>query len=155
MGTGEKVFSRTKIKLAAFPIGRRFKAPLDKLEKEVSAVISQDTSARQRLTSGLFTDLTENNPLANVNQVFLDSLKLLPLQETMRNAIKDGTLPKIGGTALIEAATKAKVISKKEAKTLSEFEVRLMDIINVDDFDESELVRVAYTEAEEPLKKAS
>ena len=130
------------IKVVAFPIGKRFKAPLDSLEKQVVDIISQDSGARQRLTEGTFTTIGENNPLAEVNQVFLDSLELQPLQQTIRAAIKDGTLPKIGGEALIKAALKAKVINKKEATSLTEFEVRLTSIIDVDDFDESELVRV-------------
>ncbi|MEE9310262.1 MAG: acyl-CoA dehydrogenase domain-containing protein, partial [Cocleimonas sp.] len=97
----------------------------------------------------------ENNPLAEVNQVFLDSLELQPLQQTLRAAIKDGTLPKIGGEALIKAGLKAKVISKKEATALTNFDKRLMDIINVDDFDESELVRTKYKKPRAKLKKAS
>ena len=146
----------TVLKTAAFPIGRRFKAPSDVLEKQVSLAVSQDTGARQRLTSGIFMDQTENNPLANVNQVFLDSLKLVPLEEKIRRAIKDGILAKVRGATLINAALKAEVISKEEAKELYDFDGRLMQVINVDDFDESELIRVPY--AEKPkrrLKKAS
>ncbi len=143
------------IKTAAFPIGKRFKAPLDSLEKEVVAIISQDSGARQRLTDGPYTTIGENNPLAEVNQVFLESLELKPLQQTLRAAIKDGTLPKVGGEALIKAGLKAKVISKKEATALAKFEARLMDIINVDDFDESELVRIKYKKPRAKLRKAS
>jgi len=143
------------LKTAAFPIGRRFKAPLDSLEKKVVEAISQDTGARQRLTSGVFTGIGDNNPLAEVNQVFLDSLDLQPLQQTIRAAIKDGTLPKVSGEVLIKAALKAKVISKKEAKQLTDFEERLMNIIHVDDFDESELVRVKYKKPRATLRKAS
>lgn len=143
------------IKTAAFPIGRKFKAPLDGLEKEVTDVISQDTDARQRLTSGIFMDIAKNNPLAEVNQVFLESLELLPVQETMRQAIKEGVLPKLGGTALIEVALKKAVISKQEARQLLAFDQKLMDIINVDDFDESELIRVPYEVSETPWREAS
>ena len=56
---------------------------------------------------------------------------------------------------MIKAGLKAKVISKKEAATLTEFEVCLMDIINVDDFDESELVRAKYKKPRAKLRKAS
>ncbi|MCF6190296.1 MAG: acyl-CoA dehydrogenase [Cocleimonas sp.] len=143
------------IKTAAFPIGKRFKAPLDSLEKEVVEIISQDSGARQRLTSGPYMTAGENNPLAEVNQVFLDSLELQPLQQTLRAAIKDGTLPKVAGEALIKAGLKSKIINKKEATALTKFEARLMDIIDVDDFDESELVRVKYKKPRAKLSKAS
>jgi len=137
------------IKVAAFPLGRRFKAPIDKLEKEVVEVISQDTSARQRLTRGPYMGEGENNPLAEVNQIFLESLELKPLQQTMRDAIKAGKLPKLVGKALIDAALKENIINKQEAKSLYDFQSRLMSIIHVDEFDESELIRVAYQEEQE------
>jgi len=137
------------IKIAAFPIGRRFKAPMDKLESQVVETISQDTDARQRLISGLFMDVADNNPAAKVNQVFLESLDVLPLQRTIREAIKARKIPKIGGKALIDAALSADIISKEEATQLTEFDERLMSIINVDDFDESELIRVPYESKDE------
>ncbi len=130
------------LKFTAFPIGRRYKAPLDNLEKEVVDVISQDTDARERLTSGLFMDIADNNPIAKVNQTFFDNMKVIPLQKIMRQAIKDGKLPKIIGQDLIDAALKENVINEEEATQLTAFQIKLMDVINVDDFDESELVRV-------------
>ncbi len=143
------------LKTVAFPIGRRFKAPLDSLEKQVVDIISQDSGARQRLTEGPYMQMGENNPLAEVNQVFLESLELQPLQQTIRAAIKEGTLPKIGGDALTKAALKAKVINKKEAKSLTDFEKRLKSIIDVDDFDESELIRVKYKKPRAKLREVS
>ncbi len=137
------------IKFAAFPIGRRFKAPLDSLEKEVVDIISQDSGARSRLTRGPYMGLGENNPLAEVNQIFVESLELKPLQQKMREAIKAGTLPKLAGDALIDAALEEKIINQDEAGKLYSFQKRLMSVIHVDDFDESELVRVPYQEEQE------
>ncbi|MEE9328000.1 MAG: acyl-CoA dehydrogenase [Cocleimonas sp.] len=145
------------IKIAAFPIGRRFKAPKDKLETQVVESISEDTDARERLISGLFMDVADNNPAAKVNQVFLDSLKVRPIQRTIRAAIKAKKIDKLVGTALIEAALAKEIISPQEAQQLTQFEEKLMSIINVDDFDESELIRVDYEEdnKESSWRKAS
>jgi len=129
---------------AAFPIGGRFKAPSDNLEKAVVNVISNDNASRDRLTSGLYMELVELNPLARANQVFLNSLELKPLQKTLKAAIKSGTLPKISGQALLDIALEKSVIDKEQAKKLSQHHTDVMEIINVDDFDESELIRVAY-----------
>ena len=134
------------IKVAAFPIGRRFKAPKDRLETKVVESISQDSDARQRLIDGLFMDIADNNPAAKVNQVFLESLEVLPLQRTMREAIKAKKIPKVAGKALIKAALKEKIVTQEQAEKLLAFDDRLMSIINVDDFDESELIRVPYPE---------
>lgn len=143
------------LKTAAFPIGRRFKAPMDDLEKEVVEVISRNSEARQRLTHGVYPDLTENNPLAIVNQVFLDGLEVAPLHQKLRKAIKDGLLPKLVGSELIDEALSESIITKDEAKQLAEFDERLMDVINVDDFDESELIRMPYSKTEDEWLKAS
>ncbi|HIP81490.1 MAG TPA: acyl-CoA dehydrogenase [Leucothrix mucor] len=132
------------LKTAAFPIGKRFKAPMDDLEKKVVEAISQDSGARQRLTEGLYAEIADNNPVAVVNQVFLDSLDIAPLHLKLRSAIKEKILPKLAGMALIEKALSEKLISQGEADQLIEFDKKVMGVINVDDFDESELVRVPY-----------
>ncbi|MEE9422036.1 MAG: acyl-CoA dehydrogenase [Gammaproteobacteria bacterium] len=134
------------LKTAAFPIGKRYIAPKDELEKQVVEAISEDTGARQRLTSGLYAELADNNPLAQVNQVFLESLKLAPLHQKLHKAIKDRLIPKLTGSDLIVKALSENLITEDEAKQLAEFDSRLMGVINVDDFDESELVRQAYAE---------
>ncbi|MGK0273134.1 MAG: acyl-CoA dehydrogenase [Cocleimonas sp.] len=129
---------------AAFPIGGRFKAPSDNLEEKVVDVISNNNAARDRLTAGLYMELEELNPLAKTNQVFLDSLELKPLQKTIKAAIKSGTLPKSSGQALLDSALEKGVIDKDQAKKLNQHHLDVMEIVNVDDFDESELIRVAY-----------
>ena len=139
----------------AFPIGNRFIAPSDNLEMDVVDIISNNTAARDRLTSGLYTELNELNPLFFANQVFLNSLELKPLKKTLKAAIKDKTLPKISGPALYAAALEKGVIDKAQVKQLNEHYDEVMTIINVDDFDESELIRVKYKKTNTKLKKAS
>ncbi|MEB8430619.1 acyl-CoA dehydrogenase [Cocleimonas sp. KMM 6892] len=132
------------VKKAAFPIGGGFKAPTDNLEKKVVEVISTNNASRDRLTDGLYMELEELNPLAQANKVFLDSLELQPLQAKLKTAIKDGTLPKTFGQELLDAAVKQAVITAQEAEQLSNHYADVMGVVNVDDFDESELIRVAY-----------
>ena len=129
---------------AAFPIGGRFKAPSDNLEEKVVDVISSNNAARDRLTAGLYMELEELNPLAKTNQVFLDSLELKPIQKTIKAAIKSGTLPKISGQVLLDIALEKGVIDEDQAEKLKQHQIDVMEIVNVDDFDESELIRVAY-----------
>jgi len=132
------------IKAAAFPIGGRFQAPSDELEKKVVQVLSTDNTARDRLTSGLYMELDELNPLAKANQVFLDSLEIKPLNEKLKDAMKAGKLEKSFGPTLFAAALKAGIINKEQAKQLNQHHNDVMDIVNVDDFDEAELIRVVY-----------
>ncbi len=137
------------IKLTAFPVGKRFKAPSDSLVHAVTGAVSGDCVARRRLLDGVYMGAGRNNPLAGVNQVFLQMLEVKPIQSKLRAAIKAGTLEKSRGQVLIDAGLAAGVINDDEASQLNQFEIQLADIINVDDFDESELVRSAYVDEEE------
>ena len=132
------------MKTAAFPIGGRFKAPSDDLEKAVVDVISSDNKSRDRLTEGLYMELEELNPLAKANQVFLDSLALKSVNNKLKDAMKSGVLPKSFGPALYELALEKDVINKEQAEQLNKHHIEMMEVINVDDFDESEIIRVPF-----------
>lgn len=134
------------VRAIVFPLGMHFKAPSDKLETKLTHTITENNSTRDRLTSGLYMEEGENNPLAHVNQVFVESLALEPINKKIRQAIKDKLIPKLQSTELIEAASAAGIINQQETDQLLAFDERLMSIIHVDDFDQDELVRTACTQ---------
>lgn len=142
-------FFAMKMQATAFLVGRRFKAPADALETKVVEIISDSNAARERLTQGIYMGEGAHNPLANVNAVFLEMLTIKPLQKKLRTAIKEGVIPKLRGLALIESALKFGVINDREAEELRQFEAHLAEIIDVDDFDESELIRKPYNNKED------
>lgn len=134
------------LRLVVFPLGMHFKAPSDRLETRLVQTVTENNSTRDRLTTGLYMEQGDNNPLAHVNEVFLESLELEPLNKKIKQAIKDKVIPKLQGLELIEKAREAEIISKEEADQLIAFDAQLMSIIHVDDFDEDELVRAACPE---------
>lgn len=134
------------LKLTVFPVGMHFAPPSDELEKEMSGLITQNNATRDRMIDGLYMEDTDNNPLAHVNAVFLESLELEPINAKIRQALKDKTLPKLQGIELITAANKAGVISDTEANQLKNFDEHLMSVIHVDDFSEDELIRTTCEE---------
>ena len=133
------------LKRLAFPIGRRYSAPKDSLEKSIVKLVTVDSETRQTMTSGLFMEVAANNPLGEVNQVFLESLTLQPIIKKLHQAQKSGDLVIADDTELADAALEAAMITEHEAEQLRRFDRHLMAIIHVDDFDESELVRTPYT----------
>ena len=134
------------LRLVIFPLGMHFRAPSDRLETRLVQIVTENNSTRDRLTAGLYMEQGDNNPLAHVNEVFLESLALEPLHKKIRQAIKDKTLPKLQGVMLIEKARENDVISKDEADQLIAFDDRLMSVIHVDDFDQDELIRIPCPE---------
>ena len=129
-----------------FPLGMHFKAPSDRLETRLVQSVTENNATRDRLTTGLYMEQGDNNPLAHVNEVFLESLELEPLNKKIKQAIKDKIIPKLQGLELIAKAREADVISKEEADQLIAFDEQLMSVINVDDFEQDELVRTACPE---------
>jgi len=134
------------LRLVVFPLGMHFKAPSDRLETSLVQIVTENNSTRDRLTTGLYMEQGDNNPLAHVNQVFLESFELEPLNKKIRQAIKDKIIPKLQGLELIEKARESEVINKEEADQLIAFDERLMSVIHVDDFDQDELIRTACPE---------
>ncbi len=129
------------LKALIFPFGARFTAPSDKLSSAVSALFTSNTASRERLLVGTFSEDLPTNPVGNVNTVFLKRMELAPLYKKIRKAIKLKKIDKALGKRQIELAEAAGVLSQAEAKSLFAFNVELMGVINVDDFDPSELVR--------------
>jgi hypothetical protein len=75
------------------------------------------------------------------------SIAVAPLEKKLRHAVRDGriTAPDLPGR--ISEAVKAEVLTAEEASQLLEADRKIMEVISVDDFDSSELVR-------QPGKKA-
>jgi acyl-CoA dehydrogenase len=135
------------LRFLVFPLSARFRAPSDAQVSALARTVVEDTPVRERLIGGLFTEEGLNNPLAHVDSVFRQSLGLEPLFRKLQQAVKDKRLPKLQGTDMIKAARRRGVLSKQEARELYAFDARLMEVINVDDFDPEELVRVSYDPA--------
>jgi acyl-CoA dehydrogenase len=137
------------LKRLAFPVGGRFSAPKDELERSVVRLITVDSATRSGLIDGLFMEAADNNPLAEVNQVFLEGLALQPILNRIRSAIRSGGIARPKDGDLARAALDAELITEHEAKQLRRFDVHLMAIIDVDDFDETELIRMPYQEPDD------
>jgi acyl-CoA dehydrogenase len=128
------------IKLIVFPLGMNMKPPGDELEKTITSLLTQNNQTRDRLTAGLYLEAGDNNPLAHVNAVFLESIDVEPLLAKIRQAQKDKILNKSQGIELIKAAHDKDIIMNAEANKLKEFDQHLMDVINVDVFKSETLI---------------
>lgn len=135
------------LKGVLFPFGMNYPMPADRLEKRMVSLVTANTETRNNLIDGMYMDDVENNPLGHVNKVFLESLDLQPINQKIRAAIKQGTLSKMPPLEMAKAAQKAGVITAAEAKKLTYFHDRMMSVIHVDDFDNSEIVKQSVSKA--------
>ena len=137
------------LRAVALPAGARLRGPDDRQTAALAAAVTTDTPLRERLIEGLFDDAGCNNPLSHCDRVFRERLALEPLFQRLRQAMKAQDLPRLQGEALIKTARRRGLLDKEEARRLWAFHARLMEVINVDDFDPSELIRKPYDPADD------
>jgi acyl-CoA dehydrogenase len=123
-----------KLWLILFPLGGHYRMPGDRLEMQIARLVTHDTSARNSLIEGIYLTPNENNPIGKLNGILALADQLDPLIVNMRKAVREKTLPDVIGLQLIDSADEKGVITGEEADKLRDFDNRIMDIINVDDF---------------------
>ena len=133
-----------KLKFLIFPLGQRFDAPSDELEKCIADLFTSDTQTRKRLLSDVYDTPLLTNPLGFVNELFLKSTEVAPLEKKMRDAVKAGKVTDLLGADLINAAEQADVLNQEEAAQLRKYDALVMEVINVDEFPFDGFARKVY-----------
>ncbi len=109
------------------PLGVRCKKPRDKLVTRVSNLLSEPTSARDRLCEGIYT--AADTELGKVDRAMRLMVELEPVKQKMRKArIRDAAQAEAEG-----------VISSNEAARMHEALALVRDVCEVDDFAPEEL----------------
>lgn len=122
------------------PYGITARKPSDKLVAKVAGLITADTEARSRLIDGIYQGEKVgggmDNPVYVYNQMLKDVERAQPLYKKISKAVKkdivDADLLHI--EERIAKCEELGVLTKEEAAFMTEFEARVLDMINVDDF---------------------
>src|SRR5689334_6403317 len=123
-----------------FPRGRVYSAPHDRLEHEVAALVTAPTQARERLGQFVYRTLEPRNPLGLLQEALLLAVQLEPLEKRMRvEGVNTGRVSALDFPGRIQQALTAGIISETEAAALRDYDRKVMELINVDDFEPQEL----------------
>ena len=123
-----------------FPRGRVYSAPHDRLGRQVAALVTAPTQARERLGDLIYRTLEPHNPLGLLQEVLLLAVQLEPLEKRIRvEGVNTGRITALEFPGRIQQALAAGILSETEAAALREYDRKVMDIINVDDFEPQEL----------------
>ena len=123
-----------------FPRGRIYSAPGDRLARTVAALVTEPTEARERLGQYIYRALEPHNPLGLLQEALQLAVQLEPLERRIRiEGVKTGKITALDLPGRIQQALAAGIISATEAAALRDYDRKVMDIINVDDFDPQEL----------------
>jgi acyl-CoA dehydrogenase len=134
-----------------FPRGRTYYAPGDRLGRSVAALVTNPTQSRERFGQFIYKTLEPGNPLALLQEALLLAVQLEPLEKRIRvEGVKTGKLTALDQPGRIQQALAAGIISETEAAALRDYDRKVMDIVNVDDFQPHELAA-----AGEPAARSS
>ena len=103
-------------------------------------MILADTEQRIRHTEGVYVPKNTTEQLGMLEHTFKIVKQAEAVERKMRKAVKDKTIPKARGKALIESAEAKGIITKDEVKLLAQADVLRTEAIQVDSFSQDEYV---------------
>jgi acyl-CoA dehydrogenase len=138
-----------------FPRGRTYSAPSDELSRTVVDLITHSGEARENLSEQAYTTLEPGNPLGLLQEALELTEKYEPLELKLRLARKEGLIKADYFGYQIDEAERGQVISQAEAAELRIYHEKVLQLLAVDDFEASELVRPAATTSAPAAKRAA
>lgn len=130
------------LRALVMPFGIPCHYPNDRLNREITEILTTQNEARTRLLQRVFISSNKNDPIRILSTAFDELIQHATLIKTVFDASKNheahGTL-----SQSIEFALKSKIITDEEAQTLSRVNELCQAVIAVDDFSKEELGNAA------------
>jgi acyl-CoA dehydrogenase len=117
-----------------FPFGRCLSPPSDYLGHEVATLLMQPSTARDRLTAGMYLPADEQNAVAALESALASTLALESLQTELEDARKAGKLKERDELLRIAEARVQGIINAEQALQLERDYALRRKVIMVDDF---------------------
>jgi len=129
------------MRMLIFPRGQTYSAPSDRLNPKIAELVMNPGEARERLCHYVYRTLEPTNHLGLVQQAMELAIAAEPMLKRIRvEGVKTGRVTALDLPGQIREAQAAGIITDAEAAQLRDYDRKVMDIINVDDFDPRELV---------------
>jgi acyl-CoA dehydrogenase len=122
------------LRLLIFPVGRRFSRPDDRLGHRVASLLLEPSAARDRLTAGIYVPTDASQAVGRLDATLVKIVAAEAAENTLRAAIKAGTLAAADEATLLRDAVERSVIGKKDADAIRDAAAARREAIQVDDF---------------------
>ncbi|MEP7245507.1 MAG: acyl-CoA dehydrogenase [Gammaproteobacteria bacterium] len=133
-------FLAAAMRFLIMPRGLVYSAPSDRLGRALAELVSSPTEARERLGGFIYKTLEPTNALGLLQEALVLSQTAEPIEKRIRvEGVKTGKVTALDLPGQIQQALAAGIISETEAASLRDYDRKVMDIINVDDFAPDEL----------------
>jgi acyl-CoA dehydrogenase len=128
------------MRLVIFPRGRTYFAPSDRLGRAIVEPLMVPSESRERLAAGIYKTPDPGNPIGLLQQALVAAMTAEPLEKRIRvEGVKTGRVTALDLPGQVEQSLAIDLITAAEAQTLREYDRKVMEIINVDDFTTDEL----------------
>jgi len=128
------------IRFLVMPRGLGYSAPSDRLGSTIAELVSSPTESRERLCRYIYKTLEPTNALGLLQEALVLSQIAEPIEKRIRvEGVKTGKITALDLPGQISQALAAGIISETEAAALRDYDRKVMDLINVDDFAPHEL----------------
>ncbi len=133
-------FMANVMRFFIFPRGLTYFAPSDKLGAEVAERMMTVTDTRARLSDGIYKTIEPKNALGLLQEALAMSDTCEPLERRIRvEGVKTGKITALDLPGQIDQAVSIGLLTTTEASALHEYDAKVMNLLNVDDFDPREL----------------
>jgi acyl-CoA dehydrogenase len=127
------------LNLVIFPLGRRERAPGDRLTHRVAQLLLAPSETRSRLTNGVYTTAHSGNPVGLMEQALPQIIAAEPLERKMLKVLKSGQITGITWEEQLEQVVAMGGLTVDEASLLQTSRELVQEIIAVDEFDSVDL----------------
>jgi acyl-CoA dehydrogenase len=141
------------MRLLVLPFGKRYSAPSDVLEHKIAHILQHPNATRDRLGHGQYLTQEDGNLLGDLEKTLINIVKCEPIFDKICKKLGE-KLPMTNLDSLAERALKEGIIDDKEADLMKEAEAGRLRAINVDDFDNQELLMSTSKKVKKPASKS-
>jgi acyl-CoA dehydrogenase len=128
------------MRMLVFPRGRTYFAPSDRLGRSVAQLALAPGPVRDRLCALVYRHGDADNPLGLLGAALELAQRAEPLEKKLRvEGVKTGRLTALDTAGQIEQGLALGILDAEEAGLLRDYDRMVMELINVDDFQASEL----------------
>jgi acyl-CoA dehydrogenase len=118
-----------------FPFGASRRPPSDALGARVARNLLEDREGRLHLTLDMYVPPADEPGLGRLEAALDKAVEGLAVEAKIRDAVREGRIDKAPGSALVELALKARVITEQEKEKLNDADEARDEAIQVDAFD--------------------
>ena len=143
------------MRVVIFPRGRTYFAPSDRLGRKIVEPLMMPSETRERLSHGIYKTVEPGNPIGLLQEALVLSMSAEPLEKRLRvEGVKTGRITALDLPGQIEQAVSIGLLNAAEAQLLRDYDRKVMDIVNVDDFSTEELMAGVQAESTaQPLRQ--